>query len=496
MARKRNKGTLNPVDEEQEQALQQHLQSLGLGNVADYKAWCRKHSFSGRLDKSWPQRQREYLVATREIATARMIEHKKRARLPDAILDIFGGKLHRTETRSPSLAAIQRASDATERDHSAREKLLLLLLHVQPITSFLDGSPAMPQCGHQAGNTWTDALVALAHHWRHWLRPAEDWRPRTHNTRRQFASLVRHLLTEYPVPIFLDSVWFMGLGPIALCRQRWYIHIASGHNLRTADVPIPLTKRMAHHFMLAPNRFTVDQALRWGQVLGLGGNTRLAEALAATRLADHFENDDFWITVIRFFIDNPMLDLVHVGPIIDYLQDQRFEQREEFQAAGVIQRLPPPQPNLTMKGRCPEALLRQVERWHHRLANESIDLKAQWPLSGINGFDWIEGREGTPNLRRWMIQELVTSRALVAEGRAMQHCVATYARSCNRRVTSIWSLQVQNHEGSQRILTVEVRLPHKIICQARGKRNVLPDDKSRSILRRWAAQEGLRLVIP
>jgi hypothetical protein len=78
----------------------------------------------------------------------------------------------------------------------------------------------------------------------------------------------------------------------------------------------------------------------------------------------------------------------------------------------------------------------------------------------------------------------------------MQHCVATYARSCNRRATSIWSLQVQNHEGSQRILTVEVRLPHKIICQARGKRNVLPDDKSRGILRRWAAQEGLRMVIP
>ena len=487
---------MNPVDEEQEQALQQHLQSLGLGNVEDYKAWCRMHSFSGRLDKSWPQRQREHLVATREIAAARMVEHKKKARFPAAILEIFNGNLDRSETRSPSLAAIQRASDATVRDHDIRQGLLSLLLHVQPITNFLDTSSAMPQYGHQAGNTWIDALVALAHHGRDWLRPFEDWRPRTHNARRQFASLARHLLVEYPVPSFMDSVWFMGLGPAARRRQQWYIHVASGQNLRTADVPIPLTKRMAHHFMLAPSHFTVDQALRWGQVLGLGGSERLAEAVAATRLANHFENDDFWTTVIRFFIDNPMLDLVHVGPIIDYLQDQRFEQREEFQAAGVIQRLPPAQPNLTMKGRSPEALLRQVGRWHHRLGNENIDLKAQWPLSGVNGFDWIEGREGTPSLRRWTIQELLTSRSLVAEGRAMQHCVATYARSCARRATSIWSLQVQNHEGSQRVLTVEVRLPHKIICQARGKRNVLPDDKSRGILRRWAAQEGLRMVIP
>jgi hypothetical protein len=46
------------------------------------------------------------------------------------------------------------------------------------------------------------------------------------------------------------------------------------------------------------------------------------------------------------------------------------------------------------------------------------------------------------------------------------------------------------------VLTVEVRLPHKIIFQARGKRNVLPDEKSRNILRRRAGQEGLRLVIP
>ena len=496
MARKRTKSILSPVDEEQEQALRQHLQSLGLENVDDYRTWCRKRSFSGRLDKSWPQRQREYLAATREVAAARLAEYKKKAKFPDAITDIFDGKLRQADARSPSIAGIQRASDATERDHFARERLQSLLLHVQPITSFLDGSTAMPQFGHQAGNTWTDALVALAHHWRDWIRPVEDWRPRTHNTRRQFASLARHLLAEYPVPIFMDSVWFMGSGAAALRRQHWYTHVASGHNLRTADVPIPLTKRMAHHFMLAPDHFTVDQALRWGQTLGLGGNFRLAEAIAATRLAEHFEHDDFWITVIRFFVENPMLDLAHVGPIIDYLQDQRFEQREEFQAAGVIQRLPPPQPNLTMKGRSPEALLRQVERWHHQLAHERVDLKAQWPLSGINGFDWIEGREGTPSLRRWTIRELLTSRALVAEGRAMQHCVATYVRSCSRRVTSIWSLEMENHEGSQRVLTVEVRLPHKIICQARGKRNVLPDEKSRSILRRWAGQEGLRLVIP
>jgi hypothetical protein len=53
---------------------------------------------------------------------------------------------------------------------------------------------------------------------------------------------------------------------------------------------------------------------------------------------------------------------------------------------------------------------------------------------------------------------------------------------------------MHNHEGSQRILTVEVRLSSKTICQARGKRNIMPDAKGKDILRRWAAQEGLTLA--
>ena len=211
---------------------------------------------------------------------------------------------------------------------------------------------------------------------------------------------------------------------------------AVGHSIRTVETPIPLTKRMAHYFAQAPDDCTVDQALRWGQVLGLGGTPRLAQALATTRLGEHFEHDDFWITVIRFFIDNPMLDLVHVGPIIDYLHDQRFVEREEFVAPGVFERRPPAQPNLSMKGRNPKALLRQVERWHHQLGNEAFDPRAQWPSSQIRGYDGIEGKEGSPSLRRWTIREILSSRALVAEGRAMHHCVASYARSCAEESSS------------------------------------------------------------
>lgn len=494
MSKKRTKSTTIPVDEETEKRIRSHLKALGLTNAEEYKVWCREHGFCRRLDKSWRQQQREQLVAAREAATARLVGSKRKIKFPEAITEVFDGSLRPAQSAPPLLRAIWRASEATKGDRRVRQHTRELLLHVAPLTDFLDGSPATSQFGHAPGNTWIDGLAALAHHWSGWLRPVEDWKPRTHNTRRQFASLARHLLTQYPVPLFMDSVWFLGTSTSALRFQKWFWHIGTGNSIRTADVSIPLTKRMAHHFMQAPGDCSVEQALRWGQVLGLGGNAHLARAIIASRLGEQFGHDDFWLTVVRFFIDNPMLDTAQVGPIIDYLHNQRFVEREEFVAPGVIERRPPPQPNLSMKGRNPNTLLRQVERWHRQLANESVDLKAEWPTSGIGSFDWIEGREGSENLRRWTIRELLSAKALVSEGRAMRHCVASYVRSCARRATSIWSLQMHNYEGSRRILTVEVRLSSKTICQARGKRNVPPDAKARNILRRWGSEQGLRLT--
>jgi hypothetical protein len=69
--------------------------------------------------------------------------------------------------------------------------------------------------------------------------------------------------------------------------------------------------------------------------------------------------------------------------------------------------------------------------------------------------------------------------------------VATYAGRCARRETSIWSVQVENQHGRYRVLTVEVDLPKRTVCQARGKCNRLPQAAEREVVGRWAAQEGL-----
>ncbi len=489
-----NRKPKKDLTEELNPDLLTHIRSLGLTGVEDYIAWCAEHGFSRRTDKHWRLRLKERTYATRAIADARLAQKKQELRKPEKIIQrIFNGELHEDDVTQPHLKAVCRACKSAQESRRTRLAFHDLLQHVGMCSDLVNCQPVISQYGWQAGNTFVDGLLALARHSRNWTRPVADWKPQTHNTRRQFSSLARHLFAEWPVPPFMDSVWFLGNSRAAVQQQGWFLHIGRGQNIRTADLPLPYTKRMAHHFMQAPSDLTVEAALRWGQIHGLGGSERLVRAIMGTRLGTDFEHDDFWITVFQFFIANPMLDLAQVGPLIDYIHQQRFVSQDGFIAPGVVERRGPAQPNFTMKGRTPASLLRQVDSWHKSLAKVQQP-KAEWPPSGTPTFEFIEGGEKSGNLKVWTITELLSTKALVAEGRKMKHCVATYAHSCASGDCSIWTLEVETFEGRSKILTIEVQTATKLICQARGKCNMLPGDKHRGILRRWAEQARLQLA--
>ena len=50
-------------------------------------------------------------------------------------------------------------------------------------------------------------------------------------------------------------------------QQGWFVHVGSGQNIRTADLPLVLSKSMAHVFAEAPGDLTATEALRWAQVV-------------------------------------------------------------------------------------------------------------------------------------------------------------------------------------------------------------------------------------
>lgn len=344
---------------------------------------------------------------------------------------------------------------------------------------------------------WLAAMARLAESGDLWLRGPEEWRPRTHNAARQFSSLARHLLADYAVPVFFDVVW-TGDQPTSRIERLWFSHVGRGGNLRTAQsLPIPLTKMMAHQVMAAPDDLSVPQALRWGQVRGLGGGERLARAVVGSRIGvprNLAEQEAFWLTVVQFFVNHPMLDPHQVGPIIDYLHAQRFEpaapriENGVLLAGGV-----PPQPNLSMRGRTPQTLMRQVTEWHRRLARRPArPSDAAWTSCGIEGYHRLEGTEG--NQRLFTVVELLGSRDLHDEGRVLGHCVSTYDFSCQRGRCAIFSLREDAGKGQVRRLTVEVSLPARTIVQAAGRFNRRPDPIETRLLRGWATAAGLSIA--
>ncbi len=345
-------------------------------------------------------------------------------------------------------------------------------------------------------------LAALARHASDWMRPIETWSAAEESPWRRFASLAEHLLARFPMPRFMASAWLESADGRRSAAHEWYKRMGRGENIRRMGLPIPVTRAMAHRFLSAPDHLSVTGALRWAQVLSRGGSLELAAALIATSLGRELRNEDFWETVVLFFVQHcgsSELDVSHVGPIVDFLNVQRFEPREGFTPSGAHGILPPPCADFSMKGRTPASMLRLVEEWHRELKS-SPSSGETWPRSKLGELSWIErvtigvGDAVRTESRMWSIRELCSSGELRAEGSDMHHCVGSYAARCLSGQTSIWSMQIETPRGRRRVLTIEVDASACRIRQARGRRNALPKEDASLLLRRWANREGIEVV--
>jgi hypothetical protein len=452
-----------------------------------YKQWCEEHGFTKVVDKTPRQRSLEVLEAKRCQVGNRLDRRKEYESNPRRTYQlIFRGKVSASDLGYATGPFQKISKRYSESSPEGRELLEELILTVDQHTDLLVLN------GRPNDQNFIDAVLRLHTQHAHWVRSPKDWKPKSHNSERQLGDLARHLLAKYDMPLFMAKVWFAE----DKVHWDWYKHIGRGENIRTAHgLPVELTKKMAHAFMKAPKECTICEAIRWGQVYGLGGDRRIAEGLRHTRICQGYGHEDFWVTVIRFFIRHPMLDTAHYNPIVDYLYHMRFVPRTRMLDHGLIERLPPEQPNLTMKDRDPETLVEQVEQWHARLAKETRYRQHNWEPSGIGEFYLEEGSLEKGTLRVWRIIELLTTEELRAEGNEMHHCAGSYSGSCAAGSTSIFSMtrEVVGH-ASKRMLTIEVRRANRLVTQARGCYNALPEAKERTVLEAWARQENLQIA--
>ena len=370
-------------------------------------------------------------------------------------------------TRACVDAALHRAFDRVRGD-ADHHSLLSRLARVVHAKSNLMASPP----SREGYVSQVEVLENLARFHAALVRDPDDWPGERGHPLRVMHSLASHLFGRYPVPRFMASAWY-GIAELQPC----FIAHAQGRSVRDLPLPVALTRRMAHELLRTPDHVHFWLAIRRAEILGLGGTSELADRICATRLGYEYAEPERWRVVLAWLVRcGDSIDLAQVRPILDYAQAHLAA--------------------IDLRGRTFASVMRLVEEWHRALAAQRAHVLA-WQRSRWNGIAFqVHATRRAPRAGEWTIDELLDSRTLELEGRAMRHCVATYAHSCATRWCSIWSLRFRwsDEQVARSVLTIEVRSHAAKIVQIRGAKNSLPRGEPLDLVRRWAIREGLALA--
>ncbi len=309
------------------------------------------------------------------------------------------------------------------------------------------------------------------------VRPARDWRyaGKSKKVEKQQLELLRHMFGLYPAPRFLEAVMIDDGQDRDYIR--WYIAAAQGESLYKTCAHSIMSKRETHLFLQAPGELTVRQAVWWAKAMALCSDIGVAYRIACCSISRHGAPDSsFWVDVHRFFTNNPV-SLKEMDELLDYVRSEHAEDN-----------------NWSIKKRSLISVRRKSEEWHRHLIRVRSIGSGSW--EGIDIPNWSK-TTGNFNLEpkkntevTWHITQILTGHDLAAEGRAMRHCVSSYKTYCMTGRTAIFSMtsDTMSYTG-RRNITIEVS--RKRIVQARGLANRMPRPRENSIMRSWAAANGM-----
>ncbi|MGH1387063.1 PcfJ domain-containing protein [Kordia sp.] len=308
-----------------------------------------------------------------------------------------------------------------------------------------------------------------------YVRDVKTWKRTSHNAEKQLKSLVKHCFAKYDVPVFMYEAWL----DTNRKYMSWFIDLGKGQGVKTlTKVPVRLTKKGAHQFLQAPSNYTIEMALRRAQALAFGTDELLAERIACTALSRNgFEHESFWETVIQFFMKQTMLDFNKMTEIIDYLS-HCIRQNVEY----------------TIKGRTITSLTRQSDEWHTEQAIHRASMVEVFTWKPTLNSSLVVTSKSEKDVKKYRLFELCSSKELIAEGRKMNHCVASYARSCCVKVTSIFSLRcISFSKGHETLATIEMDIRSQTIVQAKARFNKPISGIAKKIMKDWAAHHDLKI---
>jgi hypothetical protein len=259
----------------------------------------------------------------------------------------------------------------------------------------------------------------------------------------------------------------------------WYIAAAQGQSLYKLHTRGILSKKETHLLLQAPNNYSCKQALWWAKAMAtrddVGVAHRIANSAFNTRFGIDTILDEFWVSVMHFFVRNPV-EINELNNLFDFLMDEHRENE-----------------NFKMKGRSLESIRRKSDVWHRLQIKKSKIGGGSW--EGLPIEDWKATTGRQPNKTVWLVHQITTGNELVKEGQRMRHCVSSYKRPCMEGRTAIFTVSsVTSGWKEKRNLTIEVDMSKWKIVQIAGLANRRATGAENSIVRFWARTHDLQLA--
>ena len=328
-----------------------------------------------------------------------------------------------------------------------------------------------------------------------WIRCPLDW------DKASGRSLLEHLFVHYELPTFLTKCWYRE------CKQenlQWlliYIGYAQGGSVKQIvknfDWTVP-SKKLWHLLLQAPTGLSPRNAICYCEIQRLNGNDYIYENINRYNassinllLGENKDKIAFWYGMVHWLVSNQI-----VRHEIRRVLGWAYHQFTEHQRTG---------DNFVMDGRSLEKVRAETAKYYYvrdaarrrrrraarerrRLCAEELNRRAEQEYlytpnsEELKTYQWDKSHFSwdVPKTK-WRFVELSSSKELSDEGEAMDHCVASYDKSCFDGKIAIISLR---YEGISKA-TIEINTKSHALIQTAGYCNQDVTSAEMKLIEKW-----------
>ena len=307
-----------------------------------------------------------------------------------------------------------------------------------------------------------------------YIRSPEEWKSKSYNIEKQKIDFIKWIYCKYKVPSFMFTL-LDGSTTSNYEKEiyfKWFICIAQGGSFYklTKDV---FTKKEAHTFLNISNNKEVRYNIWLAKCITIGLETKLSNVLVNKLNLRNYESNYFNEVIAFFKRYEKDIDCNTIADVTDFLLTKSNDK------------------DFSLKGRTISSVIRLTNEWHIELNKLKDGSQYTWVGLDIPTSTWR-----FPKLENdiWEIRQLTTSKQLRHEGKVMHHCVASYAYSCSKGLSTIFTMEHYNaiENKQEKCVTIEVSMSTKRIVQVRRRLNKPPTATENKIISKWAFKYGLK----